>query len=470
MAVAPATVQASGTPPPLPGICSDSDRFGVAASWQIASYAVGQIHAGWYHDFKTNGDPARPDGMVYVQTIRLSDDVPDPEEDRACSACPTWAALSAMVANNPGSLWFIGNEPDRITYQDEVYPASYARLYREFYDFLKDEDPSCLVGIAGVVQPTPIRLEYLDLILQEYKSQYDNEPMPVDVWNVHTYILKEDPTDPDSWAGIPPGISQPVHPGDPEDWGLDDHDSLALFKRLVSEMRRWMRRNEYRDSPLVVSEFGILMPVMYGFDYPRVRTFMLGTLDWLMTETDDETGYLADGNRLVQAWAWYSLDDNNFGGYPNASYLFDPVTHAISSLGQDYAAYTASLTGPLPGTVDLEPAGITISPPQPDGGGGFEVTLWVRVRNGGAAAANNVLVRIEREGSPPEDVTIPTIGGGATGVAEVVWSGLAMGEIIQVTVTVDAAGQHVECDPYNNSLVRPVIITHHRIYLPLIQK
>jgi len=40
-----------------------------------------------------------------------------------------------------------------------------------------------------------------------------------------------------------------------------------------------------------------------------------------------------DGNRLVQAWAWYSLDHKNFGGYESYGHLFDPDTKRITPLG-----------------------------------------------------------------------------------------------------------------------------------------
>jgi hypothetical protein len=47
----------------------------------------------------------------------------------------------------------------------------------------------------------------------------------------------------------------------------------------------------------------------YGFDYPQVRDFMLGSFDVMLNTTDAEWGLPADGNRLVQRWCWYSLAD-----------------------------------------------------------------------------------------------------------------------------------------------------------------
>ena len=46
------------------------------------------------------------------------------------------------------------------------------------------------MAIGGVSQVTPLRLDYLERVLAAYEKQY-GQPMPVDVWNVHTFILRE---------------------------------------------------------------------------------------------------------------------------------------------------------------------------------------------------------------------------------------------------------------------------------------
>ena len=156
------------------------------------------------------------------------------------------------------------------------------------------------MGVGGVVQPTPIRLQYLDMILDAYQARY-GQSMPVDVWNVHNYVLREGAT---GWGcGIPPGTDEALA----IEYSVQDHDDLDYWKAHLVAMRQWMRDRGYRHRPLVITEYGIIMPHFYGFDQPRVQSFMLNTFDWLTTATDPETGYPADGNRLVQGWAWYSL-------------------------------------------------------------------------------------------------------------------------------------------------------------------
>jgi hypothetical protein len=80
------------------------------------------------------------------------------------------------------------DEPDCI-WQDGVTPDRYAEVYHELYYFLKQRDLSCRIAIGGVSQSTPLRLQYLDAILNRYTELYD-EKMPVDVWNAHSFMLR----------------------------------------------------------------------------------------------------------------------------------------------------------------------------------------------------------------------------------------------------------------------------------------
>ena len=452
----PAGAVGTESPRPWNAPCPESDRFGVAmVGWELDAYDVGQLNAGWYHNFGLLPTPTRPAGMQFVQTIRLSDDGPFP--DRACSDCPTWQSLGALVAANPGSLWAVGNEQDR---QDYVTATRYAQLYHEFYYFLKTQDPSCQVAIGGVVQTTPIRLQYLDMILDAYQNQY-GRAMPVDVWNIHNYVLREGVT---GWGcGIPPG----TNPALARDYGLQDHDNIDWWTEQVIMMREWMRDRGYRDRPLIISEFGILMPDIYGYDYPRVREFMLETFDWLMTATDPDTGYPADGNRLVQSWAWYSLNDAHFEGFDSWNHVFDPDTRVITPLGLDFAAYTAPLGTPA---VDLQPVGLRHSPPEPEGGSFVTVTMTARVYNGGGSPASNVVVQFQRDSAPAGTSVIPSLGPGDAGSASGVWPNLNWGQSYQASVTVDPGGLVPECDEANNTLSTSFVVTDLRFYLPVVRR
>jgi hypothetical protein len=251
--------------------------------------------------------------------IRLGEGVlrPDVEE------------IAAIARANPASLWLVGNEPD-VIWQDNVTPATYARLYHDAYAAIKGADPTARVAIGGVSQPTPLRLRYLDAVLDAYGQQFSAQ-MPVDVWNAHNFILQEKR---DSWGvDIPPGL--------PDEQGMlyevDDGDDVDVFRRQIVDLRRWMARRGYQDAPLIVSEYGILMPSDYGFPPERVAAFMTATFDFFLTAADPGIGCPADDYRLVQMWCWYSLDDRA-DHYPTGN-LFDPQTGEMTVLGAAWESY-----------------------------------------------------------------------------------------------------------------------------------
>jgi hypothetical protein len=307
---------------------SGRERFGVGvpgAAGSVSDYAIERLGIGWYLNWWVQARPYRPDGVAFWQMVRVSEDGYQPDE----------AAIRGAAVANPGAVWLIGNEPD-VRWQDNVTPARYAEVYHELYHVLKSVDPTCTVAIGGVSQPTPLRLAYLDRVLAAYQAE-SGEPMPVDMWNVHGFILREERG---SWGvDIPPGIEA--------DEGLlyeiDDHDDIAIFCDQLLAFRRWMAKSGYRDRPLVVSEYGVLMPADYGFGVDRVQAFMYAAFDHFVTARDEQVGYPQDDDRLVQYWAWYSLADTV---YPTGN-LFDPQSKSVTVLGVAYASY--ELPGSVPG-------------------------------------------------------------------------------------------------------------------------
>lgn len=311
-----ATPESPSLPPDLP---SGRERFGVGVPvGSIADYPVEHLGIGWYVNWRVEVSPARPGGVAFWQMIRVSEGGYSPDAD----------TIRVAALANPGSVWLIGNEPD-VEWQDGVTPDRYAEVYHELYALLKSVDPTCRVGGGGIAQPTPLRLAYLDRVLAAYQSRY-GQPMPVDIWSVHGFLLREER---DSWGvGIPPGFDEVTHGALLE---IDDHDDLLAFREQIVTFRRWMADRGQRDRPLVLSEYGILMPWDYGFGQERVEAFMLATFNLLQTAADDATGYPADGNRLVQWWCWYSLADTV---YPTGN-LFDPVTRLPTALGAAFARH-----------------------------------------------------------------------------------------------------------------------------------
>lgn len=303
------------------GLYTLRQRLGLGAvGLDVTRKLAQQLGFGWYLDWTAGPDRYHSTEVEYMPTIRLMGGHPQPGGQD----------LLAIVDAHPGALWLIGNEPD-VRWQDNVSPETYAELYHDLYTILKEHDPSCQVAIGGVSQPTPLRLRYLDRILAAYQARY-GEPMPVDVWNVHNFILREER---DSWGvDIPPGMTDQTGAL----YEITDHDDVDIFCRQLVDFRHWMKERGQQDKPLVVTEYGILMPTEYGFPPQQVERFMLDTFEFFRTATDPDLGDPTDGYRLVQRWCWFSLADDR---YPTGN-LADRESGELTPLGQAFRAYAYS--------------------------------------------------------------------------------------------------------------------------------
>lgn len=291
-------------------------RFGVAVpSGRLAEAQAAGLRFGAY----LNWWPGLGSGDTYWPMIRVSE-----QGIRRTS----WEELDSLIAQRPGSYWLVGNEMD-VKWQDNVTPERYAEVYHDVYTFIKARDPSALVVIGGVSQPTPLRRAYLDRVLNHYQSTYGT-PMPIDVWNVHAFILREEAG---SWGvDIPPGMSG----AGGMLYEIDDHINMQIFRQNLIEFRRWMAERGYGDKPLVITEYGILMPPDYGFGPDVAADFLRQTLDFFTTAVND-TGYAPDGGRLVQWWFWYGVWEQE-DGYP-AGNLYDANSNQLTPAGQVFSNY-----------------------------------------------------------------------------------------------------------------------------------
>jgi hypothetical protein len=101
-----------------------------------------------------------------------------------------------------------------------------------------------------------------------------------------------------------------------------------------------MRARGQQDKPLIMSEFGVLQPMDYGFPPDRVNEFMRRACQFMLTARDEGLGYPADDYRLVQRWAWFSLNEapwNAESGQGFNGQLLDLTTGALTPMGQEYA-------------------------------------------------------------------------------------------------------------------------------------
>jgi hypothetical protein len=442
-------------------------RFGVgAAENPVTTYDLAPLNLGWYANWAAQETPARPGGIEYVQLLSVSDgaEPAEPTHPDPPSYYPSGSHLAAIAAANPGSLWLVGNEPDCI-HQDNVLPENYAVAYHDAYAAIKAVDPSARVSVGGIVQPTPLRLEYLEKVLNTYRSQY-GAPLPTDAWNIHSYILREGRT---GWGcGIPPG-SRATHG---EDYDFVDTDDINIFRQRIEDFRGWMRDRGYGDKPLIISEYGTLFPYYDGdpltfgditFDEARAQHYMTRTFDLLLSASDPDVGYQPDENRLVQRWLWYSLDDTGYGGL-----LFDPHTHEPMDLGISFGDYTSAISP----HVDLFAVEVNQVGSVPFvATGSATATVKALVSNvGNIVNTTPVRVRfLDAEGQPIGgdhiiDQDMP--GCAATEALTLTWPNLEPG-VHEISVVVDPDDEVGEGNETNNVAYGTVLIGESRLWLPL---
>jgi len=343
-------------------------RFGITVGSDFAPFdsaELDRLNAGWYVNWRTVPSINEPIGIEHVNIIRLRANLD------SYTSTPTKTELAALVAANPGQTWFIGNEPDS-EFQDTLWATIYADAYYDLYHLIKTVDPTAMVGIGAVVQPTPLRFQYLDIIWNTYRNKY-NETMPVDVWNIHSFILREERG---TWgAFIPPGPEfSNVNTGILYD--ARDMDDINIFRQRLFDFRQWMANHGQRDKPLYVTEYGLLWPETYKdedgilFSQTRAGAFMQASFDVMRNTTDASLGYPYDDNRLVQRWAWFSVDGDP--AYWGGS-LFDSGTGDIRYLGQVYQNYTNGLTP----TVTVYPAKTTAIPINQSGSGSLLTSSFI---------------------------------------------------------------------------------------------
>ena len=293
-------------------------RFGVSGDHLNVAAAHAQgLPFGVYLNWWIEKNPVVPDGVTFWQMIRVSEEGP---------VLP-WEVIGEVVDDTPNAVWIVGNEPD-IIWQDNVTAERYAEIYHDVYSFIKERDPSARIAIGGVGQPTALRLAYLDKILETYESVYAR-PMPVDIWTIHNFILREEAG---SWGvGIPPGMEQ----SSGELYEIEDHTNLEIFRQNLIDFRAWMAGRGYGDRPLAVTELGVLHPSDFGFPPEVVAEFMVGAFD-ILTSLANDSGLREDGGRLAQWWFWYSVYDA--ADFPTGN-LYDPVDGRLTPLGEVFARY-----------------------------------------------------------------------------------------------------------------------------------
>ena len=168
-------------------------------------------------------------------------------------------------------------------------------------------------------------------------------------------ILREGQgSDKNAGAGIPVFAQDPPPSIKAQDYSYSDNANATIFKSMVTDFRAWLKSQGQQNKSLIISEMGVLYPsdiiaddVLTGDQ--RVEQFMVECFQWLLSATDAQTGLPADGNRLVQRWLWYSLNDFFYWdnkGVPHGfnGSLMDYRTKGLTRFGHRFRAFQTADT------------------------------------------------------------------------------------------------------------------------------
>jgi hypothetical protein len=477
-------------------------RYGVS-SWDNDDFNFLQdLGVGWALNFNVNFNQNLPDGVEYTPMIRFKPDldgdgkrtgdyliVSKPfSKDNPGNFDDEPNELDPIIAANPGRLWIIGNEVDRVTYQDNLMPDVYATAYHDAYHFIKERDPSAQIAVSGLVQVTPGRLQYLDLVWNSYLEKYGTT-MPVDVWNMHLYILAErHPDGGDIGAAIALGTDPNL-----AIWSSDnnaalcanddvychaEHDDMTIFAEQVVAMRQWMKAHGQQNKPLILSEYSLLYQYdqegdsdpntcylrdEYGhcFTPERVSEFMVNSFDYLRTTTNTNLGFPADNYRLVQQWLWYSTyaKENFASNLLTGTYTLDNYTLRLPGVTfqTEMNELRPFTTNPYINEVSY-PTATTITPT-----GTTSITVGATIyNNGDTVTTTPITVTFYADANKTDEIGTAVIPAGLsgcarrTGQAEVVWHDLSTG---LHPYWAEAEG--------GNTVEGFVIINPEQIYLPI---
>ena len=464
-------------------------RFGFGSTRrpidQYDSDELARLRAGLYMNWGTSAAQPQPNGIEYVQTVhvkqwkwkdgqRVYADFEAPYEiPYTYTISPRGGTLETIAQARPGSLWLIGNEIERrdwqtssggTSHQDEILPEMYAQAYHEAYTTIKGADPTAQVAIGGVIQATPLRLEYLNRIWDEYYRLY-GQPIPVDWWNVHAFVLQEKRGD---WgADIPAGIA--VTEGIL--YTMNDNKDWSKAAELIRAFRQWMKERGQQNKPLIVSEYSVNMP---WFSAEVVRDeFMYPSFEFFLNEKDLNLGYPADEYRLVQRWIWYSLDDDsgNFNGFLFYSGHFENPM-GLAPLGQYWETYVSNPIS-VPVYVDLAPVRVSYAPPSLFSSNGESVTatIYAQISNSGNVVVSDPFAVELWDEDSHQILGSKAISGlagcGETSAISVVWTSMSAGAH-NVSVRVDTGSAITESNEVNNQMPAMILVATQQAFLPLV--
>ena len=157
-------------------------RYGVTTG-PGTSFILPTTGAGIFYDWQTDWlGPVPENDAEFMHMIR-----PRQRKNSTGEYLPEWYTrvpldedLTDIIRSDLGAVWMIGNEPERgpnagetwSPRTDDMFADIYVEAYHDIYHFIKGIDPTARIANAGLIQITPMRLQYLDMMWDAYESKF----------------------------------------------------------------------------------------------------------------------------------------------------------------------------------------------------------------------------------------------------------------------------------------------------------
>jgi hypothetical protein len=334
----------AATPPPT--VIDLADRFGVASTASLdentaLALYTSQLNVRWYFDY---ADPRTARSPNRLRLVRVGEGAPTP--------IPA-AELARAAARWPGGVWQIGNEPN-VPGQDKISPADYAVRYAEYYNAIKIADPTARLLAGGIlawdftctgcVGDVQTGHEFTQQFVQAYQARFGTPP-PMDGFAMHAYLI--------DWDNLP----------------MADADKMI---QQISGARDWLDANGYRETPIWVTEVGVIWGCeRRAYDFAERKFFCINYRADLMEQfmTTVLTWLIANAaEKRIERWFWYPtapVPEVYARDFAGINLRADTGIAPPSRFGLLYRRFTGATTppDPLPSPRSL---GATAEPPAPD--------------------------------------------------------------------------------------------------------
>ena len=256
------------TPSPTPSV---DDRFGIIASGPARDWQVQNLGARWFIDFDSDPGDA-PAGATKVPFIQVA-----PRVNRMPPA-----RIQELTASAPGSVWYIGGEPN-VAAQGNMTPENFVDEFDYYFKEIKGADPTALItgpsilnwdftctGCGGFTSGETWMRGFVDA----YAARHGGESPPIDIWAIDAYPLTWNTVPMTNWQIVRDQIigfrnfldqEVPGHSGTPI-WVTELASHWAFSEWTISNNRLAIPSN---------------LDIELDYQWDAMEDYMDGILGWL---------------------------------------------------------------------------------------------------------------------------------------------------------------------------------------------